>query len=161
MLARHEEGKLQQAYEALLNYMVQEIHDAVAEAVSPKWPEEVNRSLRQTFKDSVEFFRMLRRHPARFTVDMLPAMVSPAEIQLFDPTHMMDENNEDGGELLGRSVQMSLFPAVYKWGDERGDNVSLPSSIFVFYMLTTILQCDIKTVVSKAKVLMHKHQQPA
>lgn len=42
----------------------------------------------------------------------------------FDCGSMEDINGEDEAELLGRRIGCVTFPAVYKAGDENGDNVS-------------------------------------
>lgn len=85
-------------------------------------------SLRAILENAVKVARLVCRQRARFVFEL--PRVSVEREALFDGRVMEDVGGEDEDELRGRKVQCATFPAVYKLGDERGENMHLRNVIF-------------------------------
>ncbi|KAI9665851.1 MAG: hypothetical protein M1821_003785 [Bathelium mastoideum] len=76
----------------------------------------------------VKAARLVHRQRARFVFEL--PKVSVEKEARFDGKVMEDVNGEDEEDLRGRKIQCATFPAVYKMGDERGENMHLRNVIF-------------------------------
>jgi hypothetical protein len=96
-----------------------------------------HKTLLSILEEAVELSRLFRAQRAEFRVDSPQCAAAAArdcddgndsseddDGEEFDCGSMEDINGEDEAELLGRRVGCVTFPAVYKAGDENGDNVS-------------------------------------
>lgn len=119
-LARLDEAALQESYEALVDAAVNQLRHSLADALSKSMDD---NTLRKIFRMSLDLFRTLYGCKAVFNLWM-PA-VQPQTLTIFDPNIMTAVNStEDDDALVGRSIEVSVFPGVYKFGDEFGENVS-------------------------------------
>ena len=123
MIGRQDEEELRQADHNLIKHMLSELQYILAGAVDRPWSADIARELGTLFSSCLEFYRVLLRQPAQFGVEMIFARTRDGQERLFDPSIMTDVSNEQVEVLQDRVIEMSLFPLVYKRGDERGDNV--------------------------------------
>ncbi|KAL9087725.1 MAG: hypothetical protein Q9165_006492 [Trypethelium subeluteriae] len=92
-------------------------------------------SLRTILENSARIAMLVRKQRAQFVFEL--PKVSVEKKAIFDGTFMEDVNGEDEEELKGTKVQCATFPAVYKLGDERGENMHLRNVIFKARVLCT------------------------
>ena len=92
-----------------------------------------DKTLLSILEEAVELSRLFRAQRAEFRIESPQCAAAAArdddsdeddDGEEFDGGSMEDINGEDEAELLGRRVGCVTFPAVYKAGDENGDNVS-------------------------------------
>lgn len=126
MISRFDEDHLRRADENLVDQMLLEMQHTLDRVGTFVWTDEVMQALRKVFNSGLEFFRLLLRQQARYKIEMLSAKCNDRQARLFDPAAMTDVNNEEEEQLHGCAIEMSLFPIIYKCGDEDGDNVSMP-----------------------------------
>ncbi|KAK5119581.1 hypothetical protein LTR85_007410 [Meristemomyces frigidus] len=142
LIAQIDTGALRKSDQALLDSAIQRVHSMLVDALPMDWTA-AEGGLRKIFAAAFELFRTLHSSKALFVVEMLPAVL-PHELAAFDPNTMTAINNttEDEDALGGRSIEVSVFPVVYKFGNEVGENR------------------DEMTIVSKAKVVVQKRPRP-
>jgi hypothetical protein len=93
-----------------------------------------HKTLLSILEEAVELSRLFRAQRAEFKIESPQCAAADTrdgdgsdeddDGEEFDGGSMEDINGEDEAELLGRRVGCVTFPAVYKAGDENGDNVS-------------------------------------
>lgn len=99
------------------------------------WTKETDELLGKIFYQVVKLYQTLHRQEARYFVDM-----APASNWAFSPAQMEDvmDPGEGSETVKGSAIEVSVFPSVYKKGDEFGEN-----------MLLTTVVCKAKVVVKK------------
>jgi hypothetical protein len=114
---------LNEAQDRLIAKMVQDIEHSIGKAMNVKWSTTVEQELAKVFSMGLDLFRVLHRQQANFFIQMASAMKGE-EQRRFNPETMQDvENVEDASLLRDRFVEISVFPLLYKKGDERGERV--------------------------------------
>ena len=105
--------------------MLVETEHTIVKAMQIEWHPNVQHGLATIYQSGLELFRLLHRQNAVFQVEMAPACEEGVP-QHFHPVTMEDVNSTaDEEALAGRTIDVSVFPLVYKSGDERGENVSI------------------------------------
>ena len=116
---------LKQAHCQLADSMVAEVKSVLSRAMPVEWSNGVQDGLREVFCTAHQFYRLLQCQRAVFHVEM-PMTVIDDVTQVFNPGSMEDNSStDDEATLAGRPLEMSVFPAVYKRGSAKGENVSL------------------------------------
>ena len=118
-----------------LNSMQANIETTLSELTATEMTVLQRSSLRTILENAVKIARLVRRQHARFVFEL--PKVSAEREALFDGQVMEDVSGEEEEELKGRKVQCATFPAVYKLGDEKGDNMHLRNVIFKARVLCT------------------------
>ena len=117
----HAAEALKQPHCQLADSMVAEVQSVVSRAM----PVGRSNGLREVFCTAHQFYRLLQCQRAGFNVEM-PITVIDDVTQVFKPGSMEDNSStDDEATLAGRPLEMSVFPAVYKRGSAKGENVSL------------------------------------
>lgn len=94
-------------------------------AVTIDWTDDVDLSLEKIFRDSQEFYRQVYHQQSDIKVEMPKALAKSGAAKTFDPKHMEAVNaTEDDAVLQGKPIAVTLFPAVYKLLEPKG-NVSI------------------------------------
>ncbi|KAK4544122.1 hypothetical protein LTR36_004620 [Oleoguttula mirabilis] len=142
LIAHMDEDALRKSDQSLVDTAINMLHAMLADALPINWAA-VDAGLRKIFTTAFELFRALHRAKATFVVEMVPAVL-PQENGAFRPDIMTAVNNstEDEDALGGRAIKVSVFPVVYKFGNEMGENR------------------DETTVVCKARVVVQKRPRP-
>ncbi|KAK6391338.1 hypothetical protein LTR65_004502 [Meristemomyces frigidus] len=105
---------------ALITSAVQDVRRTLSEALPIDW-EAAGLRLRKALMIAFHLAKTLHRAKALFHVEMAPA-VRDSERLLFQPDVMLAVNSvEYDSELVGRPIAISVFPGVYKFGDEMGE----------------------------------------
>lgn len=125
MLERRYGNELSAAEQTLILHMVQGVAENTKYAVRVEWSDSMLFALSKIFVSSRDLAHSLRRQSACFEIWMPSALSSNGTPFQFDWASQEDINEADDGDMTDQKVEMSLFPAVIKWGDERGENVSL------------------------------------
>jgi hypothetical protein len=114
---------LSEAQVRFIAKMVQDVEHSIAKAMHVNWNPTVEQELAKVFSMGLDLFRVLHRQQAAFYVQMASAMKGGKQ-RPFNPETMQDVDNlEDASVLRGRPVEISVFPLLYKEGDERGEMV--------------------------------------
>lgn len=115
---------LEKSMQSLVDRAVLHALKALSLALPAKPPAYAETRLRKTFASAFELFRMLHRSKASFQVEFSPAVLPDGASQ-FRAEQMQALNSVDEDSVLeGRTIQVSVFPGVFKFGDEMGNNVS-------------------------------------
>lgn len=126
LIAQSDNAVLERAVNALVCDMLQEVHYNLGRALGVDWPSNLQNDLAKIFVSCLDFFRILHRQSAMFSVRMVCNTDNDGTPGRIGPEWMEDVNNEDEDDVKGRGIEFSLFPAIYKKGDERGENARLP-----------------------------------
>ena len=135
IIERDEQGHLAKHTEGLLDSIQADAGSALGEMIATELTSSQMTSLRVILENAVKAARLIRRQRASFVFEL--PRVSAEREALFDGNVMEDVSGEDEEELRGRKVQCATFPAVYKLGDERGENMHLRNVIFKARVLCT------------------------
>lgn len=125
LLARHDSTLLEDADDLLVRRMVEQVFESLGKALRINWQSlEVQSDLGQIFWSCLEFYHLLRQQPAKFHIEMEEVMLPQGQLRDFEPECMEDINEQDMDDPRRRRLGMAVFPAIYKFGDENGVNVS-------------------------------------
>lgn len=97
------------------------IENALCELLDLKYNRTRYSTIEFIIQAAIKFVKMCQMQRPLFEF-YLPR-ISTRDTYTFDSTFMHDINEGDGLELDGKPVAMVLFPAIYKHGDECGENV--------------------------------------
>jgi hypothetical protein len=104
--------------------MTGDVQHSIVKAMHISWTATMEDQLGKVFHNGLDLFRLLQRQQATFHVVMASAYVEN-EARRINTTTMEDVNGADEDiNLQDRLIEVSVFPLVYKMGDERGENVS-------------------------------------
>lgn len=121
LISRADEEALRHSDQALVNKMVSDFRRCLPGLLAGGNGGEAAGRLKKNFATVQDFFRILLRQKARFTLTM-PSLNA---IVKFDPLHMeVADVGEEDDELVGRQIGLSVFPGIYKFGNEDGQHVS-------------------------------------
>lgn len=113
------------ADEELLNFATDDLPKMLRDAISLEW-DNVKPAFRKILSSVLDLARALHRSKAVFEVQMIPAHLPDNDFSVFDSEVMMAASSgEEDVALIGRPIEVSVFPAVYKYGNEVGENVSV------------------------------------
>ncbi|KAK5695969.1 hypothetical protein LTR97_008389 [Elasticomyces elasticus] len=122
---------------------VEEIGRTLGPLLSNEWVPKAEASLRKITTSAFELFRMLQQSNAVFRMNFTGAAL-PGGKCYFSPELMQAvASAEEDSTLDGRQIQMLVFPGIFKFGDEMGNNQ------------------DEMTVICKARVVPQKESHPA
>lgn len=122
-ISRLDETALLKSDQALVDRAIKQLHSMMAEALRLDWVA-ADAGLRKIFGTAFELFRALHRSKALFHIKMTP-VVLPGVSSCFQIDSMTAVSSaEDERALIGRLIEVSVFPGIYKFGNELGENVS-------------------------------------
>lgn len=148
-------GEAQKSVQALIDHIVVHVGQTLSPALSKGLTKSAETSMRKLCTSAIELFKMLHRSKSLFRVEFTSA-TSAHEAGYFRPETMQAVNSADEDAALeGRPIQISVFPGVYKFGDEMGNNVSAPriSELDKIGANYTAFQHDEMAVICKARVI--------
>jgi len=80
------------------------------------------QGIRSILRNAIDLAHLFQVQRAVFEFELPTA--NPHKSVLFDNDTMEDEFGQETPEMGGKYISFATFPAVVKYGDERGDNVS-------------------------------------
>ncbi|KAK5678545.1 hypothetical protein LTS10_008989 [Elasticomyces elasticus] len=122
---------------------VEEIGRTLGPPLSNKWDDKAEASLRKITTSAFELFRMLQQSNAVFRMNFTGATLPGGECYFSPELMQAVASAEEDSILDGRQIQMLVFPGIFKFGDEMGNNQ------------------DEMTVICKARVVPQKESHPA
>lgn len=128
LIGLRDTGALSEAQDRLVRHMTQEVQHTIAKAMKINWTVDMEQQLATIFHNGLELLRTLQRQQASFHLRMAPAYDEDA--LRINPITMEDVHGADEDDTLkDRWIEISVFPLVYKLGDERGERVSRINSV--------------------------------
>ncbi|KAK5744404.1 hypothetical protein LTR17_002114 [Elasticomyces elasticus] len=141
LLSIIDDAALRKSDEQLVTNAVNHFFHALGPSLDDKWPPKAENGLRKIASSAMELFKSLHQSKAVFKFDF---EASGGKNYHFIGTDMQAiANEEEELKLGGRPLEMLVFPGVFKFGDEMGNN------------------CDEITVICKARVMLKKQVHPA
>ncbi|KAI6881796.1 hypothetical protein KC360_g7149 [Hortaea werneckii] len=140
LMQQYNKHATQQADERLLLQSCESLRELLGDAILLDWETETPR-LVKILAPVHDLFRTLHSAKADFEVEMMPVQHRNGIVTFDTDTMTAIQSEEEEDELLGRTLQISVFPAVYKYGNEMGQNME---------EMTTV--CKAKVVVQKPKI---------
>ncbi|KAI7390589.1 hypothetical protein KC336_g16906 [Hortaea werneckii] len=140
MMQEYDEEAMHKADRALLLAACDRLQLLLGDAIMLNWEVEAPRLIK-ILTPARDLFRKLHSAKADFHVEMMPVRYVDGFATFDTDTMTAIQSEEEEDELLGRGLQISVFPAVYKFGDEMGQNME---------EMTTV--CKAKVVVQKPKI---------
>ena len=128
MIDQDHDGIIATHTKSLLDAIQVDIITTLSELTANTTTSSQQTALQIILENTMKAARVACKQHARFIFE-LPKVSAEREVT-FDGKVMEDVNGEDEDELKGRKIQCATFPALYKVGDERGDNVHLKNVIF-------------------------------
>lgn len=123
-------AKLKANNESLVYRILEEVYNDLAGPSSMwKWSEKLQSALAEILQSCVDFAQLLHRQSAIYEVHLPKVVGSAGHRRKFDSTFLEDVKNGDEEEVQNRTVEITLFPAVLKFGNERRENVRRPASL--------------------------------
>lgn len=123
----------QKADERLLQRSCQALRELLGDAIVLNWEIEAPRLIK-ILTPARDLFRALHSAKADYKVKMMPVQYRDGIVTFDTDAMTVVQSDEEEAELLGRALQISVFPAVYKYGDEMGQNVRiLPFPLFSLF----------------------------
>ncbi|KAK5737793.1 hypothetical protein LTR17_006441 [Elasticomyces elasticus] len=145
LLQSMDSEKLQKADDILIERATSEVIRVLTPALPNGCLAGAEKTLRKISATAFELFRVLHHSKAQFRF-FLPLVDPDTGTDRFNPEQMQAEaTEEDDGALDGRPIQVSVFPAVCKFGDEMGNN---QSEMTVIYKARVTLQNDLSLIGS-------------
>ncbi|KAI6821314.1 hypothetical protein KC340_g12894 [Hortaea werneckii] len=140
LMQHHNKHATHEADEDLFVESCSDLQDLFEDAIVIDWQTETPR-LVKILAPALDLFRKLHSAKADFKVKVMPVQHRNGIVTFDTDTMTAIQSEEEEDELLGRALQISVFPAVYKYGNEVGQNME---------EMTTV--CKAKVVVQKPKV---------
>ncbi|KAI7215667.1 hypothetical protein KC333_g5313 [Hortaea werneckii] len=137
LMQQCEKHVTQKADERLLQRSCQALRELLGDAIVLNWEIEAPRLIK-ILTPARDLFRALHSAKADYKVKMMPVQYRDGIVTFDTDAMTVVQSDEEEAELLGRALQISVFPAVYKYGDEMGQNM------------------EEMTIVCKAKVVVQK-----
>ena len=123
LISHYDVRMLEHAEENLIWEMTAEIVENLKPALLIRLGKSELARLGKIFASALKLFRLLHRQSARFYVEMAPAVENEV-FTTFNASFMQDLGIEDEDALRDRVIGISVWPAIWKTGDEQGQNVS-------------------------------------
>lgn len=134
-MSQADNNAVQQADQHLLDCAIDTVKRGLGAAAAVDW-RAAEPILRKALVTAHELFRSLHHSKASFRVEMHPLCASDGST-VFDDNLMTAINHvEEDAALVGRPLAVCAFPAIHKYGNELGENVSLSSGVNPDQMLT-------------------------
>lgn len=124
MMQEHDGEAMHEADRALLLAACERLQLLLGDAIVLNWEIQGPRLIR-ILTPARDLFRKLHSAKADFHVEMMPVRYVNGVATFDTDTMTAIQSDEEETELLGRALQISVFPAVYKFGDEMGQNVRI------------------------------------
>ncbi|KAK4554207.1 hypothetical protein LTR86_008735 [Recurvomyces mirabilis] len=122
--------------EEMINGMIEELNTLFVDTLPGAWNMSVEKDLRKLCTDTMQHFMALYSAKPIFSIRFMPVTVQGKHCGYSSET--MQSISEDEDDLEGQPLMLSIFPIVFKNGDEFGN----PQ--------------DQDTVICQARVLPHK-----
>ncbi|KAK4950847.1 hypothetical protein LTR10_010840 [Elasticomyces elasticus] len=143
LLSCIDEQALQESDKRLFDSALEKSIKLLGTLFQDKWHAKSESNLRKIVTAACDLFKLLHESKALFKIDFAGTSLN-TERSRFRPEMMQAiGTDEEDGQLDGRQLQMLVFPGVFKYGDEMGDNQNE------------------MTVVCKARVVAQKESHPA
>ena len=123
LLGKVDQSALKDADDALVDNTVHEILQSLIPSLQGKTIPKAEIKLRKICTLTFELFGMLHRSKAVFYLQFA-GVASKTRVAPFQQKFMEVVGDGEAGSLEGRILQIAVFPAVLKYGDEMGNNVS-------------------------------------
>lgn len=151
LLSEKAGGALQAADRQCAEAQCDMLRDNLYRAIAIEWTPEVCQRLIEIFMRAQDFYRLMCSQQSQLQITMLQA-VANGRIQLFTPGNMeaMNVFTEDEAEVVGKQVEVSVFPVVYKAGQVRTQAAVVH---WKARFANFCMQDGAVTVLSKAKVV--------
>ncbi|KAI7155865.1 hypothetical protein KC349_g6684 [Hortaea werneckii] len=140
LMQEYDEEAMHEADRRLLLAACDNLQMLLGDAIVLNWEIEAPRLIK-ILTPARDLFRALHSAKADYRVKMMPVQLGDGTVTFDTDTMTAIQSEEEETELLGRALQISVFPAVYKYGDEMGQNME---------EMTTV--CKAKVVVQKPNV---------
>ncbi|KAI7551059.1 hypothetical protein KC331_g2785 [Hortaea werneckii] len=140
LMHEYDEEAMHEADRKLLFSACERLQVLLGDAIVLNWEIEAPRLIK-ILTPARDLFRALHSAKADFKVEMMPVQLGDGTVTFDTDTMTAIQSEEEETELLGRSLQISVFPAVYKYGDEMGQNMEEVTAV-----------CKAKVVVQKPNV---------
>lgn len=140
LLAQRDAAALEQADKRMLYSIIREILSNLQDALPVVFTVRMQEDLGKVVRSSMELAQLLHHQAAKFRVGMIRARSTDGRPTPFDSNQMEDVSGAMEGGDQGWEVQMTVFPGVFKWGDERGENVRLSRRIELLIHRLTCLK---------------------
>lgn len=124
LMHEYDEEAMHEADRKLLFSACERLQVLLGDAIVLNWEIEAPRLIK-ILTPARDLFRALHSAKADFKVEMMPVQLGDGTVTFDTDTMTAIQSEEEETELLGRSLQISVFPAVYKYGDEMGQNVRI------------------------------------
>ena len=124
MMQDHDEEAIHKADRALLLAACDKLQMLLGDAIVLNWKNEAPKLIK-ILTPARDLFRTLHSAKADFHVEMMHVRYANGFATFDMDTMTAIQSEEEETELLGRTLQISVFPAVYKFGDEMGQNVRI------------------------------------
>lgn len=124
MLLEINEKALQEADMKLIEAAIYDAFDMLKSAVFIDWETE-KPTLRKILASAIELYRELHRSKATFKLQMIPCHTSQGSNTFEMSTMAAVASDENEHALVARPLEVSVFPGIYKYGNEMGQNVSV------------------------------------
>ena len=121
---------VQGGFEALVGQLSRTVSSRLRKTLQLSWTSEAEKELKTILREALTIIRTLHNHTASFRMTMLDAITKNKATgvsgkRTFDPEIMQELSDcEDEDVLTGMPLAASVFPLVYRCGDDAGNYVS-------------------------------------
>ncbi|KAI7554278.1 hypothetical protein KC331_g658 [Hortaea werneckii] len=140
MMQEYNKEAVDEADRKLLLAACDKLQMLLGDAIVLNWEIEAPRLIK-ILTPARDLFRTLHSAKADFYVEMMPVQFGDGIVTFDTDTMTAVQSDEEEPELLGRDLQISVFPIIYKYGDEMGQNMEEMTMV-----------CKAKVVVQKPNV---------
>lgn len=123
LISRDDPGALEQADNHMLYDTMRMIMQDLEKAAPISWTENVQTALGKIIAATIELFRLLQSQNADFHIGFARVTNTEGHHRRYSPSWTEDIDNEMEGGGQNFVVGLSVFPGIFKCGDERGENV--------------------------------------
>ncbi|KAI7081266.1 hypothetical protein KC356_g9233 [Hortaea werneckii] len=121
LLLQMDRKALQQSDKALESRAIEVLKKRLGRCIAVDWNAS-EASLRKAFTSATELFRVLHSSKATFYLEMT-SVHDGVDMAVYDFDRMTSVNSaEEEAALIGRPIEVSVFPGIWKYGDELGQN---------------------------------------
>lgn len=130
LIENHDGEMLGVGHDCLVQHLIRTTHRDIFAAMPVQFSKGIELALGKIFASSLEFALLLHRQAALFKMMWWPPVNTDGTNRPLNPKFEEDFNNGEEEDLKTRAMEMPLFPAVIKMGNEQGEKVR-PSSTCV------------------------------
>ncbi|KAK4895261.1 hypothetical protein LTR27_006604 [Elasticomyces elasticus] len=113
---------LRESDESFIKNSMEEIFILLRPLLNDKWHTKAEANMRKIITSTFELFRLLHESKALFRTGFVGIAPSTKKYRFVPEEMQAIASGEEDGDLEGKALQMLVFPGVYKFGDEMGNN---------------------------------------